>query len=182
MSEPAQNDGRRDEAAPFDDATLATYRAALMAFLARRVSSRAEVEDLVQEALARLIFTASARDLREPQAYLFRIAGNLVTDLHRHRRARGGEPVALEEWHAPPVAPRQEERRHREDLQRLFEAALDELGPRCRQVFVLHKFDELSSWSIALKLKITPRMVQKHLAHAAAHLYDRLASHMESGR
>ncbi|MES2056567.1 MAG: sigma factor, partial [Pseudomonadota bacterium] len=50
------------------------YRAALRAFVARRVANPTEVEDLVQEACARLIARAQTQTLDEPQAYLFRIA------------------------------------------------------------------------------------------------------------
>ncbi|QKR98369.1 sigma-70 family RNA polymerase sigma factor [Sphingomonas sp. CL5.1] len=157
---------------------LATYRGALTAFLARRLRDRGEVEDVVQEALTKLVLATRVRAIREPQAYLFQIARNLVAD-HLRRRAPDGllEPLAL--WDEVPIQPEQENDRHRADLQRLFEAALDELPPRCREVFVLSWFDEQHSWSIALRLKITPRMVQKHLAKALAHLHARLGDYVE---
>ena len=157
---------------------LAAYRGALTAFLARRLRDRSDVEDVVQEALTKLVLAARVRAIREPQAYLFQIARNLVADHHR-RTAPDDlfEPLAL--WDEVPVQPEQENDRHQVDLQRLFEAALDELPPRCREVFVLSWFDEQHTWSIALRLKITPRMVQKHMAKALAHLHARLGDHVE---
>ncbi len=156
---------------------LDTYRAALRAFVARRVDDAAEVEDLVQEACARLVASARERTVDEPRAYLFRIAANLIAD--RHRRAL--PVVSLDHEIHPPVRPAQEDRRRVADLQAALEAALDELSPRCREVFVMRRFDERGTGEIARELGISPRMVQKHLTHAVAHLYDRLAHLMERG-
>jgi len=153
------------------------YRAALRAFVARRVDDAAEVEDLVQEACARLVASARERTVDEPRAYLFRIAANLIAD--RHRRALPVVPLSPEI--DPPVRPAQEDRRRVADLQAALEAALDELSPRCREVFVMRRFDERGTGEIARALGISPRMVQKHLTHAVAHLYDRLAHLMERG-
>jgi RNA polymerase sigma factor (sigma-70 family) len=162
------------------EARLADYRPALTAFVSRRLPNSADVEDLVQEALARFMATADSSHIREPQAYLFRIARNLVTDYHRHLGRPATAPADLDTgWSEPAVAPDQEERRHHQDLQRAFEAALQELPPRCREVFILNRFDELPTWAIALRLRITPRMVQKHMANALTHLYARLGDHRE---
>ncbi|MBB4099489.1 RNA polymerase sigma factor [Sphingomonas kyeonggiensis] len=156
---------------------LDAYRAALRAFVARRVDDAAEVDDLVQEACARLVASARERTVDEPRAYLFRIAANLIAD--RHRRALPVVPLDPEIH--PPVRPAQEDRRRAADLQAALEAALDELSPRCREVFVMRRFDERGTGEIARELGISPRMVQKHLTHAVAHLYDRLAHLMERG-
>lgn len=161
-----------------DPAAFETYRAALRAFVARRVQEPQEIDDLVQEACARLLAAEQTRALDEPLAYLFRIAGNLIAD--RHRRARPVEPLI--EAHHPTVGPAQEEARRAADLQRAFERALAELSPRCRQVFVLRRFDERRTGEIARELGMSPRMVQKHLSHAMAHLYDRLGHLMEIDR
>lgn len=178
--EAARSGGRRDPQIGIpDEETLASWRAALTAFLARRLPDRADVEDLAQEALAKLVLTARQRDIREPQAYLFQIARNLVADQHRQRTRPGETLEPLDLWEEPGVEPEQEQRHHHLDLQRQFEAALDELPSRCREVFILSRFDELQTWSIALRLKITPRMVQKHMAKAMAHLYARLGAYME---
>ncbi len=160
------------------DASLGLYRAALRAFVARRVDDPDEVEDLVQEACARLIATARLRSLDAPQAYLFRIAANLITDRARARR----HLVPLLEEHHPAIDPGQEEARRAADIRRALDAALAELTPRARAVFVMRRFDEMTTNDIAGALSISPRMVQKHLTSAVAHLYHRLGGLMETGR
>lgn len=150
---------------PFD-----AYRAALRAFVARRVADPHEADDLVQEACARLIATARHRSLDEPQAYLFRIAANLIADRGRRRSV----VVPLTDELHPSIAPRQEERRRVVDLQQALDAALAELSPRAREIFVMRRFDEMGTGDIARALGISPRMVQKHLTHAVSHLYARL--------
>ena len=150
--------------------SLGAYRAALRAFVARRIADPHEAEDLVQEACARLIATAQQRSLEEPQAYLFRIAANLIAD----RGRRGLVVVPLTDEMHPSIAPRQEERRRVVDLQQALEAALAELSPRARTIFVMRRFDEMGTGDIARAMGISPRMVQKHLTHAVSHLYARL--------
>lgn len=169
----AQPDGGAQQ-----DAAIDAYRAALRSFIARRIADPAEVDDLVQEAFARLVARNRQGLLEEPRAYLFRIAANLITD--RHRRSRPS--IALVEDELPPVRPAQEDGRRIADLQGLLERALAELSPKCRAVFILRRFDERSTGDIARELGISPRMVQKHLSHALAHLYHRLEPLMERGR
>ncbi|WP_414900520.1 RNA polymerase sigma factor [Sphingomonas flavalba] len=151
---------------------LESSRAALRAFVARRVNDPTEAEDLVQEACVRLIQAGRTHPVERPQAYLFRIAANLIAD--RGRRPAPTEP--FDEALAPPVRAAQEDGRTLDDLQHLLDAALAELSPSCRRVFVMRRFEELSTADIARQLRITPRMVQKHLVHAVAHLYERLAA------
>lgn len=171
---------RTDGEALYDEDRATVYLAALRAFIARRVANRDLVEDLVQESYVRLLARARQNPVHEPQAYLFRIASNLLADL-----GRGGKAALA---HAEPlpddlleVAADQENERRRADLQRLLEQALAELSPRCRQVFVMRRFDELDTGAIADRLGISQRMVQKHLIAAVSHLYQRLG-HLRSER
>lgn len=170
MSIYAKGQNARQTDLPIETARLASYRAALHAFVSRRVADPEEVQDLVQEACTRLLQTCRERQVDEPQAYLFRIASNLIVD--RHRRLR----LAQIDGDSDELATRaeQEDGPRLVDLQEALKAALDELSPRCRQIFLMRRFDEMSTTMIAIKLRITPRMVQKHLGRAVAHLYERL--------
>lgn len=170
-------EARSGQAPAWSDGALATYRAALRSFVARRVADPHEVDDLVQEACARLMSSVRERAVETPQAYLFRIAANLIADRHR----RNLPTVPLAEEHHPAVAADQEERRRAADVRAALADALAELSPRVRDVFVLRRFEECSTGEIARDLGISPRMVQKHLTKATAHLYRRLHHLMERG-
>ena len=74
--------------------------------------------------------------------------------------------------------PCQEEGRLFADLQAAYKTALDELSPRCAEVFHLRRHREMPAPDVAAHLSITTRMVQKHMVTALSHLRDRLSPFM----
>ena len=56
----------------------------------------------------------------------------------------------------------------------LLQAAIAELPPKCRRVFLLHKFASLSHNEIATRLGISRNMVEKHIIKAMTHCRTRL--------
>lgn len=155
-----------------DAALLRRYEGALRDFFGRRVSSRHEVDDLVQEAFARLIESGGQRDVQYPAAYLFRIASNLIHDRGR-RRARSPVEQELDvEDAAFAVAPEQENRRRLKDLQAILKVVLAELPSKTRDVFVMRRFKNMTTPEIAGALGISHRMVQKHMVRAMTAVHD----------
>jgi RNA polymerase sigma-70 factor (ECF subfamily) len=147
------------------------YRDALRSFFRRRLASPDEVEDLVQEAYARLLASARRRDVEYPLAYLFRIASNLLAD-HRHRQALSRQWVEIGDTPEElAVSPDQEHARHLADLQNRLSASLSLLPDRCREVFLMRRFRGMTTPEIADALGISDRMVQKHLARAMTHVF-----------
>jgi RNA polymerase sigma-70 factor (ECF subfamily) len=147
----------------------------LLSFVYRKVRSSAIAADIVQDAYLRA--TASLQDQApdDPRAYLYRVAENLTVDHLRRQRARGKylvEANVSEEQH--PKAPSPETQLiDRQRLQALV-AAVDELPRRCREVFMLRKFEDLNQSEIAHRLGISRNMVEKHLRHALSHCRKRL--------
>lgn len=66
-------------------ALLATLRPRLHRYCARMAGSALDGEDIVQEALAKAALNYDAAVVREPQAWLFRIAHNAALDFLRRR-------------------------------------------------------------------------------------------------
>ena len=159
---------------------LRRYEGALRKYFGRRLRNAQEVDDLVQETFARLLASGQRDGVREPVAYLFRIASNLLADHGRRQARRPGQAEYDEETSAVPVAPTQEDARHLADLHKLLDQALAELSPTCRRVFVMRRFQDMGTAAIADQLVITSRMVQKHLARAMTHMFLRLTHHNES--
>lgn len=158
-----------------DVTLLRRYEGALRDFFGRRVYSRDEVDDLVQEAFARLIESDKRRDVEYPAAYLFRIASNLIHDRGR-RRARSPVEAELDvDDAALAVAPEQENRRRLEDLQMTLNAVLDRLPAKCRDVFIMRRFKNMTTPEIAGALGISHRMVQKYMSRALLALHEALS-------
>jgi RNA polymerase sigma-70 factor (ECF subfamily) len=163
---------------------LETYllqRDALKRFLIAKLGAEAEAEDLVQELYFRLDRAEIVADVENPVAYLYKMAFNLARD-HRRERQRshardrqwvearrvlvGNEPIADQ-------APADVAYEAKEDLARI-KAALDDLSPQCRRVFLLHKFEGLSHAEIAAQVGISRSTVEKHMGTGIKHLLKRL--------
>jgi RNA polymerase sigma-70 factor (ECF subfamily) len=167
------------------DATLLqTYllrREALKRFLIARTGSESEAEDLVQEIYFRLDREPIEGLVHNPAAYLYKMALNLARDHRRERqRAMGRDGLWAESRRVMlgseaiddlPAADTAYEAKQR--LSRVL-AALDELSPQCRRVFVMHKFEGLSHPEISAQVGISRSTVEKHMGTALRHLIKRL--------
>ncbi len=147
----------------------------IIGHLARRLGSPCLAEEAVQDTYLRLHTLGTVPDIDNPRSYLFRMAGNIAVDRIRaeSRLGRRFVPVeqGLEQPDEEPAADTALE--HKQRLDRL-RRALDELPPRCREVFLLHRFDGLSHADIAARLGISRSMVEKHIMKALAHCRDRV--------
>ena len=82
--------------------------------------------------------------------------------------------VPAEETQLICPAPHAERVLDGEQQLRVLEAALRELSPKCRAVFVLFHFDGLSQRDIADRLRISVSMVEKYVKQALSHCEKRL--------
>lgn len=150
-------------------------------FLTGRLGNRQEAEDLVQELYIKLTSVQPPEDLRDPLAYLYRMAMNLARDYRREReRARTRESEWADTWAtrigAEAIADTPSAETSYAAKQRIaaIRVALDELSPQCRRAFVLHKFEGLSHEEVAQRTGITRSTVEKHMRTALKHLIARL--------
>lgn len=166
------------------EALDARYRRPLTAFFMRRAGGRADAEDLVQEVFVRMLARGATADIESADSFVFAIAGNLLRDRGRmaltrsaaaHAPVEGlydGEHVdpALVEHCAPD--------RVLLDRERLAAVlrALEELGERTRNIFVLYRLENMRRREIAALYGITVSAVEKHIAKALDHLTTRLPS------
>lgn len=153
-----------------------THRGALIDYALPIVGCRARAEDVVQDAYLRLAAADSGRadadQIRQPTGYLYRIVRNLAVDWVRRRAVEGdiasvGDDVAA-------AAPTPEQAVVDRDQVRQLMAALDELPPRTRLAFEMHRLDGCTFPEIAEKLRISVglshRLVKQALTHCAARL------------
>ena len=150
------------------------YYDSLVRFFKRRSSSTEDAADLAQDTFVRL----SAVDLgqiRKPASFLFTTALNLLRDRARSSQVRN-EAFSMPAEEAQLVCPAPHAERILDGEQRLraLEEALWELSPKCRAVFVLFHFDEMSQREIADRLRISVSMVEKYVKQAVTHCEARL--------
>jgi RNA polymerase sigma factor (sigma-70 family) len=151
------------------------HRQSLLRYLARLVSSADVAEDLTQEAFAR-VYVLQKGTLRSPRSFLYRTAHNLAMDHIRRRRVAAAEPLTdvtadtVGDDSPPPDA----RVAAREEL-RMIEAAIQELPPKCRKVFILLRFEDRSYKEIALAMALSETMVRKYAARALEHCRQRLS-------
>lgn len=163
---------------PFDDHPQMTIHASriadlyqrhfaeLVAFLSRRVASRDLATDLVQELFVRLL---ARKDLvagvEHERGYLFRSVRHLATEAGRSPRWRECAPDPDAEPFPDEVPPPETLLEDRQTIDRLVKV-VGRLPPRCREVFILHKFDNLSYVEVAKRLGISVGSVEKHMTRA----------------
>jgi RNA polymerase sigma factor (sigma-70 family) len=152
-----------------------THRAALLKYLRRFTGGAEDVEDLVQEAYVRVFALPRTQAVDSPRALLFRIARNLAVDRARQRLARATDDVA--DFEPLNVSSKEAEPDEQVDLRRRFEsfcAAVENLPPLCRRVFVLRKVYQLSHAEIAQALGLSHSTIEKHVAKGLVRCRDRL--------
>ena len=153
---------------------VASHGAQLQRFLLARVRNYADVPDVLQEVYLRMLRIPHTDSIRSPEAYLFTVAQHVV---HQHTLRQSAIPPSselAEMLTAPTIAadPALELDAHQclEQLQ----VALDELSPKARATFMLHRREGLSFDEIAELLGISRPMVKKYLMKALMHFRERL--------
>ena len=154
------------------------FRPMLIRYFRRHLGNGADAdaEDLAQEALMRLVRSPTQVDHAE--AYVVRIAANLLRDRFRRERSHHTglhDPLDDSLHELPSEEPGTDDvYASRERLERLL-SALDELSPRCRQVFLLQRYEGMTYTAIARQLQVSVSAVEKHMMRALLHLQARLA-------
>ncbi|WP_414661736.1 RNA polymerase sigma factor [Horticoccus sp. 23ND18S-11] len=136
----------------------------LRAYLRGRFPTLVDVDDLVQETYARLLRARAVGRASLTRAYLFVTARNAALDQLRRTRPVSIDGLAeidrlavVEE--GPNAA---ESASHDQELELLAEA-IATLPQRCREIFVLRRFHDLSHREIARRLGIAENTVNAHL-------------------
>jgi RNA polymerase sigma factor (sigma-70 family) len=156
---------------------FAEHGGALKAFFYRRVRRQQEAADLAQEVYLRLLRVPDVDSIRNPEAYLFTVANNLVKEhglRERHMNAALDieEPAVQEQLADLPGFGALLDTEAR--VKRLRQV-LKELPTKCQAAVALQYWQGLSYEEIGRQLDISPHMVKKYLSRALAHCRRRMA-------
>lgn len=125
-----------------------------------------EVDDIVQESYMRLL-ERDISTVRQPRAYFFTVARNIV--LEHYRRARIVPIDSLADFSDSTIiddGPATDDVIDaRQELRRL-DTMVQRLPTRCRHVFILRKIEGLSRRQVSDRLGLTENVVEKQLARA----------------
>lgn len=151
------------------------YGGELVRFLTVKLGCRDKAADVVQDTFLRVRNVKDLSAVTQPRAFLYKTALNLTVDLFRRQRIRDERTTSLDVIEAvPSVCPRPDDAVEAKERVRMLYDAIAELPPKCRQVFLLHKFMSLSHGAIAERLGISKNMVEKHVIKAMAHCRRRV--------
>lgn len=156
---------RRQEALQRLDLLYRDHATALTRRVRKRVGCSEEASDLVHEAFARMLRLEAFQSLRKPEAFLSRVLRNLLIDRSR-RLARKALHVSADEAAEIPVRADQADAIELEEMRERYRDLVARMPPRTREVFLLHRIDELSYKEIAVRLGISVRTVEWHVAEA----------------
>lgn len=160
---------RNGDQAAFD-ALFRQYFKPLRRYALTMVHCGSTADDVVQAVFVRLWAGREAWSLRSTvKAYLYAAVHHEVIRLVRHDRVRhrhaeavlgrkGGEASSPTNWPDSELADR--------ELHRVLKAALEQLPPRTRQAFELHRFQQLSYEEIATVMDISVKTVGVHIGRA----------------
>jgi RNA polymerase sigma factor (sigma-70 family) len=150
------------------------WNRSLLRFIGRRVRASVDVEDLAQETYLRLLRARDLADVRNPQAYLLRVASHVVSEWRDHQPPQEAFEPVDESAVADEVGP--ELVLEAELSQEQLRKALQDFSPVTRAVLLLKFRENRRCRDIARDLKLSDRQVRRHLTRA----YERLREVMMS--
>lgn len=146
-------------------AELQPHTGMLRAWLRSQFPAAQDADDIVQEAVVRVLGAHAAAPVRSPKAYLYVVARNLALMQVRRLAARG--TGSLEEIDAGRILDETvdipEAVARTQELE-LLSHAIQSLPARCRQVLTLRKIYGLSQQETAAELGIAEHTVEIHTA------------------
>lgn len=143
------------------------HEPALRAYLRSRFPSLHDIDDLVQESYARMLRAREAGKARLTRAYLFVTARNLALDEIRHTNVIAIQSLAeIDESSVVEGRPDAAEAASCDQEVEILAEAIATLPTRCREIFVLRRYRELSHREIARQLGIAENTVNAQLVIA----------------
>jgi RNA polymerase sigma factor (sigma-70 family) len=171
----SEHGGRPDEEAHAKSVAelFQEHNRSLIRFLTTRLRSAQEAEEVAQEAYVRLLRLDQPGTVSFLRAFLYKTAANLAVDrMRKHgRHSVAAEAGYFDDSRIPPTPDREVEGSQEiEHVLRLIE----DLPPKCRRAFLLHKIEELEFADVAQRMGLSERMVRIYVIRAILYVRDGL--------
>lgn len=137
------------------------HEPAIRAWLRQRGVTAEDIDDLIQEAYAKLSSLTAIEAVARPGGYFFQTVRNLLIDhIRRSKVVRidavgnvGDLPGRADDLNPERIAA------DRHELAQVL-ALIETLPPRCREIFTMRKIEGLSQREIARRLNVTESVVE----------------------
>ncbi|MBB6580156.1 RNA polymerase sigma factor [Ralstonia solanacearum] len=148
-------------------ATLVRHYEDLVDHVRHRFASRGFARDVVHDLCVQLLERPARTTAVQPLAFLRRASVYRAIDRQRAESAHANLVVPMEE--VPDLHCHEMDGAKHVHLTQQIEAlrvAINNLPPRCRQVFLLHRLHDMTQEDVAQALGISRNMVARHVARA----------------
>jgi len=164
-------------------AAFRKYAPGLHQYLLRRIRGNMEVADLTQEIFERFLRVSITDSIRNPQAYLFRIASHVVSDalLEEEQSIVTYDSQVVEKLADNPDLALPDDMAERIGFSQELQYALSQLPDMHRAVILLTVRDGLSHKEVARKTGLSVGTVGLYVCEARARIRTNL-SRREGGR
>lgn len=173
--------GARSDHCSNMDSLYRRLRRSLMRYASRYFNQPQDIEDVVQEAFARVIEARTTRKIRITDSYLYRTTRNLALntlDKSEYKLTRTvGDTLPQSVLLESPSLEEQFESRRRFEL---FCRAVRQLPAKCQRVFILRRVYGLSQKDIAERMGISVKTVEVHLTKAIVRCTDYMDAEREA--
>ncbi|TRX60618.1 RNA polymerase sigma-70 factor [Fulvivirga sp. M361] len=124
-------------------------------------------EDVLQDVFLKIWENREITKITMLETYLFSATRNKAISLIRKTKFTDFQEKLIESLSLPPKA---EQQLQWHDLKKEIELATDYLPPRCKEIFHMSRFEQLSIVEISENLGISNRSVENQLSLALKHL------------
>lgn len=125
---------------------------------------REAAQDVVQEIWINLWNQREKLEVTNFEAYIFR---SVSYGCYKYLRDNKFSTSQLQIIDSLPMAGADIENQHNlEATQKVIDKSLEDLSPRCQQIFTLSRIEDVTNEEIALKLGISKRTVENQISHA----------------
>jgi RNA polymerase sigma-70 factor (ECF subfamily) len=149
-----------------------SWHRSLRQFLGRRVHAAVDIDDLAQETYLRLLRAPDLSEVRNPQAYLLKVASHVFLEWRDQQPPAQVVLDVDDQQLTDETSPELEV--EASVSQARLEQTLAAVSPVMRAVLLLKLRDEKSAQQIAQELDLTPRQVKRYLARGYALLHAAL--------
>jgi RNA polymerase sigma factor (sigma-70 family) len=158
------------------------YGKRLLRFIRSRVKNDQDAEDILQDVWYQMSSIIDTEPIVQLSSWLYRVTKNRIVDKKRKKSAQSLSDLVYEDEDGEMIWPdslltdsnNADSELERSFIRESFFAALDELPPKQREVFVLNELEDMTLQQIADKTGESIKTIISRKRYAVSHLRTRL--------